>query len=798
MSSPNPKHQSSSPEIDPPPLTIHEIVTRLDNLHKKLSHAKYEPEKPSKLDPQQDEKDGDSKSTTNKPNPLDKACNELKYLKSAFEKLKIFETDLSKPLDTLEDNVKDILNDLDLKGYAKELIERNLNVLRANITKVKAQIPLQHQASSISESRYLQTTNTSKDVRTLLDPYRADGIFESKTFLKEFEDHYSDLDVRHKLCLLCFAIFPENAVVKKRLLRFWWEGEKLLSETKEEKKEKEKLMSEIKEKWSVNKILEKFVEKGFVEPVTKRSRSQFTSYKMHPIIRCLVIRLAQKAKFFHFDPKGYPDQNFFKSKKLCLVKSEGYSWWSKDVPPTAEEGENQKQEPEKEKEKQKQKPEKEKEKENEEKEKEKQKHKPENEKKEKEKEKKENDTVKREKERVKYLENLQTLFNVSKQFPDLREELFSKMKNIGVLYLGRWEPTTQRHMEVEKTEFLEGLEKMGRLLFFSLQGISGISKLPKSLGKLYNLRILDLRACHNLEELPKEVGSLKKLTHLDLSECYLLEKIPKDLSNLSNLKVLKGFVISKNSKCTLKHLTKLSNLVKLSINVNRKDFSINAHETETHFFKFTMLRKLKIAWGAVAEEDEDEETGQTSKTQESQAQKSSARIRKAIGKLKNIRPWGGVHGEGSSKSVPESKVADSTAKSGEVDDNRDAKKQASVATASKDADNKNENHQMKLEKLDLQCYPERELPTWLVPKNLKSLERLYIKGGELSNLGEIHKQWNVKILRLKYLLDIKINWKELQLQFPELQYLEKVNCPQIAFCPCDASGVWVSKQPPTN
>ncbi|KAK8485930.1 hypothetical protein V6N11_034507 [Hibiscus sabdariffa] len=165
MSSPNPKHQSSSPEIDPPPLTIHEIVTRLDNLHKKLSHAKYEPEKPSKLDPQQDEKDGDSKSTADKPNPLDKACNELKYLKSAFEKLKIFETDLSKPLDTLEDNVKDILNDLDLKGYAKELIERNLNVLRANITKVKAQIPLQHQASSISESRYLQTTNTSKDVR---------------------------------------------------------------------------------------------------------------------------------------------------------------------------------------------------------------------------------------------------------------------------------------------------------------------------------------------------------------------------------------------------------------------------------------------------------------------------------------------------------------------------------------------------------------------------------------------------------------------------------------------------------
>ncbi|KAL4333177.1 hypothetical protein GQ457_07G012050 [Hibiscus cannabinus] len=728
MSSPNPKHQSPTPQTDAP-LTIQEIVRRLDGLLTDLSGAKKDPEKASKLAPQPD---GDSKATADKPNPLDKACNELKYLKSAFEKLKKFETDLSKPLETLEENVRDILSDLDLKDYVKEMIERNLKVLRGNITKVKAQIPLQHQASSISEGRYLQTTNIGKDVRTLLDPYGADGIFESNTFLKEFEEHYSYLDVRHKLCLLCFAIFPENAVVKKRLLRFWWEGEKLLSETKKEKMEKEKQMSETKEERSVNKILEKFVEMGFVEPVAKRSRSQVTSYKMHPIVRCLIIRLAQKAKFFHFDPKGYPDENFFKSKKLCLVKSEGSSWWSKDVPPKAKEGEKQKQEKEKE-----------------------------------EKEKKEKEIVKLEKDRVKYLENLQTLFNVSKQFPDLREELFCKMKNIGVLYLGRWEPTAQRHMEVEKTDFLEGLENMGRLLFFSLQGISGISKLPKSLGKLYNLRILDLRACHNLEELPKELGSLNKLTHLDLSECYLLENIPKDLSNLSNLKVLKGFVISKNSKCTLKHLTKLSNLVKLSINVNKKDFSIE--EAETHFFKFKRLRKLKIAWGAVAEEDEERDDAkskqgnegkkgqgqaQANKTQESQAPKSTAR--KVIGKLKNIRAWGG---EGSSKSV-------ATAKSGE---------------------------EMKLEKLDLQCFPERELPTWLVPKNLKSLERLYITGGELSNLGEIDKQWKVKILRLKYLFDIKINWKELQLQFPELQYLEKVNCPQIAFCPCDASGVWVSK-----
>ncbi|KAK8532862.1 hypothetical protein V6N13_145293 [Hibiscus sabdariffa] len=229
------------------------------------------------------------------------------------------------------------------------------------------------------------TLSIQQKIRGLPTPYKADGIFESATFLKEFEDHYSDLDVRHKLCLLCFAIFPENVVVKKRLLRFWWEGEKLHLETKEEKKEKEKLMSETKGKWWVNKILEKFVEMGFVEPVTKRNRSQ-------------------------------------------------------DVPaPIAKEGEKEK-----------------------------------------------------EKEIVKYPENLQTVFNVSEKFPHLFKELFSKMKNIGVLYMGRWEPTVERHiMEKEKMEFLAGLENLRRLRFFSLQGIFGISKLPESPSKLNNLRFLD-------------------------------------------------------------------------------------------------------------------------------------------------------------------------------------------------------------------------------------------------------------------------------------------------------------------
>ncbi|MFQ6625183.1 hypothetical protein Gotur_004499 [Gossypium turneri] len=177
-------------------------------------------------------------------------------------------------------------------------------------------------------------------------------------------------------------------------------------------------------------------------------------------------------------------------------------------------------------------------------------------------------------ERINYLENLQTLLNVSKQFPELPEELFPKMKNIHVLYFGRWEGTAERYMEVEDVDFLKGLKKMSNLRFFSLHGISGFKKLPDSIGNgmLQNLRILDLKACHNLEELPKEVGLPKMLSYLDFSECYLLDRIPTDLSKLSELKVLKGFVFSSNSPCNLTYLTTLSELKKLSISIHDDKF----------------------------------------------------------------------------------------------------------------------------------------------------------------------------------------------------------------------------------
>ncbi|MBA0735977.1 hypothetical protein Gogos_019775 [Gossypium gossypioides] len=717
------------------------VIESLKNLYENLRQAsKLSPPATAAGDPKPKDETSD----------LDKACNELKYLIDEFEKLQLYETNLSGPLETIEKNVEDILGDLNANkdNVEWETTKKNLKVLRSNMTKVKAQLPLLHQTSSSTEARRLLATTSREEASKLPSPYQADGIFEKGSFLKEFEDCYKNLGKREKLCLLCFAIFPENAEVSERLLRFWWEGERLRPTSESDKK-------------TVNEILDEFVERGFIEPVYKRSGSKGSCYKMHPIVRCLIVRLANQANFFYYDSKGYPNMEFFKSKKICLVKSEGPSWWSKDVlaftkaREQAQQGKDTKQPKAvtmtKDDKKQ---------------------------------ERKEMEKMrgKLETERINYLENLQTLFNVSKQFPELPEELFPKMKNIDVLYLGRWERTAERHMEVEEVDFLKGLKNMNKLRFFSLHGISGIKKLPDSIGMLQNLRILDLKACHTLEELPKEVGLLKMLSYLDLSECYLLDRIPTDLSKLSKLKVLKGFVISSNSPCNLTHLTTLSELEKLSISIHDDKFSIKEKESIKQFSKFNKLTKLKIAWGAGGTKkslDKAKRSEDKNKTSEASKLSPTANV---LEKYLKLPFWG------SSKSVPEKgnvAVAATTAKAGQDKNGDNAKKQES---------------EFKLEKLDIRCYPDKEPPKWLVPKTLTRLKRLYFSGGEVSHIPVANgdEKWNVEFLRLKYLINIKMDWKQVQKQFPELKLLEKVNCPQITFCPCDASGVWEVKQAGTE
>ncbi|KAL0012612.1 hypothetical protein SO802_007720 [Lithocarpus litseifolius] len=353
-----------------------------------------------------------------------------------------------------------------------------------------------------------------------------------------------------------------------------------------------------------DEIFLKLVKTGCIEAVNKKHRLVADTYKMNPFICSAMIEFAKEARFFDFDEKGNPTADFSNCHRACLVLNDS----SQKLLRTGSRSDGSPLDHEK----------------------------------------------------------LQTIFNVNEPYPDFfKLEWFSKLKNVKVLYLGRWKNSASHHIEVEGGEFLKGL-----------QGISRITKLPDSVFKLSSLRILDLRACHNLELLPDGIGSLKQLTHLDISECYLLEYIPKGITLLSELLVLKGFVvgdrISANS-CTLDGHAK---------QLTESTFSEGRHPAGC-----CHLRARK---------------------------RFTRKLLKAATFKQGLRP-----------EIPE--------------------------------------EFKELEKLDLQCYPQMTAPSWLIPDKLAKLKKLYIRGGELQNLGQFKKndKWKVEILRLKFLSNLKMDWSEI-------------------------------------
>jgi hypothetical protein len=345
-------------------------------------------------------------------------------------------------------------------------------------------------------------------------------------------------------------------------------------------------------------------------------------------------------------------------------------------------------------------------------------------------------------------DEVHTLFNVNEPYLDFKVDFFLKMKCAKVLQLGRWEASANQLVEVEDAGFLKGLKNMKDLRYFSLRGISRITEIPDSICRLSNLRILNLNGCQNLEKLPDGIGSLKMLTHLDMSECYLISHMPKGLASLSQLQVLKGFVIRKPRRgghyCELADLAKLENLRKLGIHVDRTHDK--SEEELRSLREFKSLRSLSVAWSQIYNS-------------------STPRNEATIQRIVSMKPI--INKINSLRSTPDPTTPASTS----------SPRLASLA------------------KLGLQYFPGPKMPDWLGSLDLQNLKKLYVRGGDLSDLhsGVYHPK-TVRALRLKYLPKLRMNWTALQALFPNLTYLEKVECPELSLFKFDENGGWIADE----
>ncbi|XP_050379583.1 disease resistance RPP13-like protein 4 [Argentina anserina] len=577
--------------------------------------------------------------------------NDLIYIGEACKRLQIW-----------EDDVNSAIKELALQSLDDAFKERTSALENSDRTNV-LQNKLDRTCSIVSRLKKLVYSPSVKFSSDNLQLSNTPTIGKEQQSLntEDIEEIYNGLDETLKQCFLCFSVYPEDAVIKKKVLIHWWVGEEFIETLSKEGKTAEETGDEI---------FKLFVEKSLIQPVYKMRRPGADSCSMKPTTREAVIKLAKKAEFFTAHTNGNPTDELSSSKRSCLVRTvEGSN--IRELPFHLSQ------------------------------------------------------------------ENIKSIINVSDHNLYFRSKWFSKIRNIKVLQLGRWQSSAEHLIEVEDSEFLKHLKSMRLLRYLSLQGVSRITELPSSICKARNLRILNLNGCSDLEKLPHGIGSLKSLTHLNMHECYLISCMPKGLASLSQLQVLEGFVISKSRfgghDCKLEDLSKLENLRKLSIRIDIKEAKTAERELDS-LETFKNLRSLSISWSY-----------DNSANQNLQRVPSEKQTR-----MENI-------------TTPPSIASDSPLT-------------------------------CVLEKLDLHYFPGSNMPDWLKPKLLGKVKKLYIKGGKLSDFCHSSAkcgQWtNVQMVHLKLLDELQMDWTMLKNRFPNLTYLEIYKCPKLSFDQCDEKGVW--------
>ncbi|VVB12485.1 unnamed protein product [Arabis nemorensis] len=467
----------------------------------------------------------------------------LRLLKLKLGKLEKLHTSLGEELDKHVGTVHELIKNRDSsKVFSQSTywIKPDLEGMETKIFDLLCEVPL---LSSKPEKQKSAAAYDDQDDEYEFDQGKAyfylpglhsnvDDLIKCEAF-RQVKQKFVELEIERKICILSFAVFPENREVHRTVLMYWLIGEGILPVEGAQE--------------AVREVLKEFTEKELVEPVEERRKVAPSSYKMSPFVHSSVVLLSKQIGVFDIYGKGCkPSMQVSDRRKIFIV---------------------------------------------------------------------EESAVQREATVRKMPSmDIETVFNVSERYPDFTIKWFSKkprthrrfminlseawFKSLNVFYLGRWERSKKRHIQVQNHDPMKSLKHVTKVKVLSLQGISTIRSLNSSVCKLHQLIVLDLRECSDLTKLPEKIDSLESLVYLDMSGCYMLEWIPLRLALLKNLEVLKGFVVSdeffESVACKVNYLKNLKKLRKLSIEINRDDFGVE--QMMENLVDLKELTSLKVTW----------------------------------------------------------------------------------------------------------------------------------------------------------------------------------------------------------
>ncbi|XP_049413880.1 disease resistance RPP13-like protein 4 [Solanum stenotomum] len=177
-----------------------------------------------------------------------------------------------------------------------------------------------------------------------------------------------------------------------------------------------------------------------------------------------------------------------------------------------------------------------------------------------------------------------------------KQTALAQVKSLRVLDLSHLK--FKENSQFREADIWRWITSLKRLTYLSFRDVENLTKLPRSIKKLWGLQILVLGECINLKQLPRSITLLPKLVVLDVGNCTSLSYLPRGLSKLVHLQELYGFKIPNarvSNACHLRDLKDLRDLRVLELDV--MEGSMIEEDELTVLAQFQYLRMLIVNAG---------------------------------------------------------------------------------------------------------------------------------------------------------------------------------------------------------
>lgn len=237
---------------------------------------------------------------------LKRSLKHMQSLQSGVEK------ELKEQLESLTLVVKGVEPSTASHMSSAEQMEKSLDYMIKKLLELISMVPvsLEKKKKESPDEEDDGGNNHRRRIACLPAIHGTEKDLKGLAVFRDVQGKFEKLSSAHlRICLLSFAVFPENQEVNGTMLMYWWIGEGILPDGGD------------KPEAAVKSILKEFTEKKLIEPVRNKYKAEPSSYKMAPFVHSSVVLISKEIGLFDMYHQGTkPTMNKSALNKVCLVE----------------------------------------------------------------------------------------------------------------------------------------------------------------------------------------------------------------------------------------------------------------------------------------------------------------------------------------------------------------------------------------------------------------------------------------------------------------------------------------------